>query len=402
MTGSKPAPAILPPRSPIAGSTDCHVTVYETWNLPPALETAWRTLAEEYGGTSVFVQIGWFQQWWCAFGEGRCLRILVIDRGREILGIFPCWAQAGADGHIELLHSITSEAPHDFLIHPEWRRVAIAAFLGAVRQLWSGAKLVLEDLSQHSQNRLALEAELASRRTPFWRGENPHAPVIDLSSGSWETVSVGLHSKLKNNIRKGLKRSSGEGEMSFEVIRRPEALDACMSELFEVEFRSWKGREGTAIQCDPRKEHFYRAMAQYAMTQDCLYIFQLRKDGCLIAFDLCVAGGRTMFAIKTGYDQTAAARLSPGNLMRYQVIQYLLQTHQFDRYDFLGRFYPWKMEWTSQSDVWAQFEIFPATLSGRYDYFRRHGWKKPLQRSPALVEMVRRSRAWLKNRKKAQ
>jgi hypothetical protein len=60
------------------------------------------------------------------------------------------------------------------------------------------------------------------------------------------------------------------------------------------------------------------------------------------------------------------------------------------------------MEWTSQTGTWTKFEIFPPTLGGRFDCFRQYGWKKPIQRSPALMALARRSRAWLQNRERKE
>jgi CelD/BcsL family acetyltransferase involved in cellulose biosynthesis len=269
----------------------------------------------------------------------------------------------------------------------------IAAFFETVWILGSPATvIVIESMQAAGVNRAAVETELLRRKACFSLVQQPFAPFVDLRSSSWEQYYSALHPKLRNNLRKGRRRAERDGALSFEVIRRPDSLEALLTELLDVEFRSWKGAQGTAMKCDPRSERFYSAVAEWAMARDSLAIFVLRLDGRMVAFDLCVIGGRTIFALKTGFDETAAARFSPGNLMRAQLIESLYRSGEFDRYDFLGLCFPWKLEWTPLSNTLAWMEIYPPTVAGRIVYFLKRGWKLPLKRSVRLMKALRRIR----------
>lgn len=368
--------------------------VFTEWTFPDSILAAWDELARGYGDIGVFLESGWLEQSWSAVERTGRLFVTVVEHAGKVVGVFPCWI--GADGR---LRALVYETHFDFLVLAERRDEVLDRFLDVLHQtgLFGGA--YFEGFPRSSAVVPALERRLRSRGVLtrskggfVGRYSRPYAPFIDLRATTMEQYTDALHSKLKSNLRKGGKRALREGDVTFEVLRQPQSLDELLAELFEVEYRSWKGDRGSAIKCDPDAKRFYQAMARWAAARGCLYVFCLRLDGRLLAFDLCVAGGRTMFAFKTGYDQSFAARLSPGNQMRYRVIQYLFGTGQFDCYDFLGPFYPWKLEWTSQANTSTSLELYAPGIAGWYAYFRRYGWKAPLKRSRLLAELARRLR----------
>ncbi len=371
---------------------DWSALIYQDWDLTSPILQAWEALVDEYGDAGVFLHYGWLQQWWSAFGGGRSLRIFVIEHGGKVCGIFPCWSSTNSSGKF-FLHSMTGEVNYDVLIGPDEPAQTVAAFIDAILKL-SPAAATFEGFCATRGNGKIFNAEVY--KAPGFVGcySRPYAPFIDLHTGTFEQYTTTLHSRLKRNLRKARRMAAHAGDLSFQVLREPQSLDRLMTELFDVEYRSWKGEQSSAIKCDPAKERFYRAMARWTMARECLYIFALRLNGHVIAFDLCVAGGRTIFVLKTAYDQSLAAGFSPGNLMRYRAIEYLFQTGQFDRYDFLGACDPWKLEWASQANAWSSLELYPHTLAGCYAYFLKYGWKKPFKRSPMLASALLRIRNW--------
>lgn len=370
---------------------DWSALVYPDWELPSRILQAWETLVDQYGDAGVFLHYGWLQQWWSAFGGGRSLRIFVIERGGKVCGIFPCWSATDSQGKF-LLHSMTGEVPYDFLVAPDEPAQTVAAFLETVLKLRPAAA-TFEGFCSTCANGRIFDAEF--HKAPGFVGcyRHAYAPFIDLHTGTFEQYTATLHSRLKRNLRKGRRMAEQAGDLSFEILRRPQSLERLMTELFDLEYRSWKGEQNSAIKCDPAKKRFYRAMARWVMERGCLYIFALRLNGHVIAFDLCIAGGRTIFILKTAYDQSLSAGFSPGNLMRFRAIEYLFQTGQFDRYDFLGACDPWKLEWASQATAWSSLELYPRTLAGCYAWFLKYGWKEPFKRSPMLAAALLRIRS---------
>jgi|SRR5579883_601887 len=361
-------------------------TVYRSWDFPDRILQAWDELAHQYGDIGIFLESGWFEQWWRAMGQKGELFVTVVEQAGRVAGIFPCWIAPG--GRVQAL---ADGYHYDFLFAESQRERTLDCFIQAVLRHTNGSAY-FHWFPRTSNTPVLLKSRFQKKLIPVGTYACPYAPFIDLATTSWVEYTASLHSKLKNNLRKGRKRAEQEGELSFAVITQSHLLNDVMTELFDVEYRSWKGAQGTAIRCSEDTESLYRGVAQWAMKKGCLYIFTLRLNGRLIAFDLCVSGGRTLFAMKTGYDQELAARFSPGNLMRYRLIEYLFQTEQFDRYDFLGPFYPWKREWTSQANTSTSVEIYPRTVSGWGAYLRKYGWKEPLRRLPYLDRVAKKLR----------
>ena len=368
--------------------------IFTNWTFPESILAAWDELAHGYGDIGVFLQSGWLQQSWAAIERTGRLFVIVMEHREKVVGVFPCWIRP--DGR---LRALVYETHFDFLVLPNLSDQVLDRFLDVLHQTGLLGGACFEGFPRSSAVVPALERRLRSRGIPgrskggfVGRYSRPHAPFIDLRATTMEQYTAALHSKLKRNLQQGGKRAQREGVVSFEVLRQPQSLDELLAELFEVEYRSWKGDGGSAIKCDPEATRFYQAMTRWAVAKGCLYVFCLRLDGRLIAFDLCVAGGRTMFAFKTGYDQSFAAKLSPGNQMRLRVIEYLFATGQFDCYDFLGPVYPWKLEWTSQANIATSLELYSHDIPGWYAYFRKYGWKVPFRRSRRLAELARRLR----------
>jgi CelD/BcsL family acetyltransferase involved in cellulose biosynthesis len=372
------------------------VSIYEEWDLPAGIVQAWETILEEYGDIAIFLRYGWFRESWLRIDlSGKRLAIFVIEMNGAVRGICPCWVTPSRRGKFASINPLTKGPYYDWIVAAGERVAVIAAFFEAAWRLGSpGAATVIDFLPAASANRAAIEIALQERKARFALVQRPAAPFVDLRSAPWEQYYSSLHPKFRKNLRRLRKQAEQEGALSFDIIRRPDSLETILDEMFEVEFRSWKGAQGTAMKCAPRSGRFYSAVAAWAMARGSLAIFTLRLDGRMIAFDLCVIGARTVFLLKTGFDQVAAARFSPGNLMRAQLIESLYRSGEFDRYDLLGVCDPWKLEWTPFTNTLTWMEIYPPTVAGRTLYFLRHGWKSPLKRSARLITILR----WVKKR----
>ena len=149
--------------------------------------------------------------------------------------------------------------------------------------------------------------------------------------------------------------------------------------MFEIEFRSWKGKEGTAIKSDPEVKSFYRDLTHWAMGENCLLLFLLKLDGLPIAGSFCLSSGKTVFLLKPGYDESFSS-LSPGSLLQAEILKYLFALPEIAVYNFLGACDRWKMEWTSSSGESSSVRVYPKSLRGWGQYCFRYGWKTTLKR----------------------
>lgn len=348
--------------------------VHHSWDLPAALLDRWEALVRAYGDRGLFLRPGWARTWWSVFGTGGRLHLTVLSRGDDVRGIVPCWITP--DGR---LTGLANEVYFDALVEAEDRPEVLRRFLQAIDGLpWRRADL--QYLSRLEPNTAALQDVLRQTGRRFWTWDQAYGPKVDLRTPTWDDLEAGFHSKLRNNLKKGRRRAEKEGTLSFEEARDPARLEAVLDEAFAVEGSGWKARDGTAIVLHPQKDAWYRGISRWAASEGILRVYLLRLNGRLIAFDLDFEVGRTVFALKTGFDEQVATRFSPGNLMRHEVIHRLYDTPGIDTYDFLGETFPWKLEWTPNTDTCTDVFLYPRGLGGALAYLREHGWKQPVKR----------------------
>src|SRR5579883_2126234 len=63
-------------------------TVYRSWDFPDRILQAWDELAHQYGDIGIFLESGWFEQWWRAMGQKGELFVTVSSKPGEWRGSF--------------------------------------------------------------------------------------------------------------------------------------------------------------------------------------------------------------------------------------------------------------------------------------------------------------------------
>ncbi len=348
--------------------------ILHSWDLRPEVREQWEQFAYNYGDRGLFLLPGWFETWWGVFGKAGRLFIVTLHAGEDLKSIFPCWIDS--DG---TLRGLVNEVYYDFLIDTSNRSVILDRFLD-VLALTGHAEAVFPALSRLEENCVAFQERLQRAHFPFWTWVVSFAPKVDVSYSTWEELESTFQSKLRNNLRKGRRRAEQHGALEFEEVRDPCSVEKILDEAFAVEGSGWKAAKGTAIIQSEEKSEWYRSISQWAAKHGALRMYLLRLNGRLIAFDLGLESGRTVFALKTGYDENIAARFSAGNIMRYEVLKNLWSRPEIDRYDFLGETFPWKLEWTDFTDEIVKVFLYPKTLRGWVQYTLKYGWKQPLKK----------------------
>lgn len=363
--------------------------VYREWNIPHEVIEQWDRIASQYGDKGIFINYGWFDCWWKAFGDGKSPFVVVLQKDGEIKAIFPLCT----DG--DHLSSMTNShtCHYDFIVDTEIGDEAISYFIHVLQQCSSGKGVSFDYLDESSKNRQSIIQQLRRSRTPFHPYSQPWAPWMEISD-IWSSFDNKLSSGMRNNLRRYLKRAESSGKVQLEIIKNTEKLDKILDVMFEIEFQSWKGDNGTAIKSQPEVEKFYRLLARWAMQNSHLQLFLLKIDDLPIAANYCLHYGQTVYQLKTGYLESYK-KISPGKLIHYEIIKFLCESKCFVKYDLLGACDPWKMEWTSNSSRYGSIKVYPKSLGGWVAYSSKYGWKDLLKRS----SMVRRAKNWLDSRR---
>jgi len=363
--------------------------VFQTWDIPAEVVDQWRTLVSHQGDLAIFLGYDWLRNWWSSFGGTDTLLVIVLKENGDIRAIFPLRisSRPKAGNGKPLVASLTNDhsCHYDFLIQPNAQELALANFISLLPQVAKNADVILEHLKLSGSNWSVFLRHLRRHAFPVYIENYAWGPWLSVSGDIFQTYEK-LSGHFKSNLRRYRKKAEAKGKLRIEVIKCSDNLDNLLDILFEIEYRSWKGREGTAIRCSAETEHFYRRVGNWAMKERYLLLFVLWLTDIPIAASFCLQSGKTVFQLKVGYDESFAP-LAPGKILHQDIVNYLLSCPDVQIYNFLGPCDQWKMEWTSNSEEIGAIKIYPASFRGWSRYAAEHGWKDLLKQSATVRQI---------------
>jgi CelD/BcsL family acetyltransferase involved in cellulose biosynthesis len=314
----------------------------------------WEDLASRVGAPP-FLFPGWIKAWWDAFGSSR-LEIVSVRRDGRLVGLVPVAHRRGA------LVSPTNWHTPEFglLVEDEEAKRELAAELVAL----GSARLDLSFLTTETGLDACLEEgrrrKLSSIVRPIQR--SPYAEV----DGSIDDYLQQVNRAQLSDVRRRRRRLEETGRLEFSFEDGGSRLRELLAETFRVEASGWKGRAGVAIASDPRTAKFYTEVAEWAAARGMLRLAFLRLDGAAIAAQFQLRQHRTLWGLKTGYDE-AYRRFAPGLVLLHESF-----LHYFDegvrRYELLGGADAHKTAWATGIDEKARLQLFSRRPAGALQY----------------------------------
>lgn len=129
-----------------------------------------------------------------------------------------------------------------------------------------------------------------------------------------DTVSPKRRKELRR-LKRRLEREVGAGLAVEDRSAQPEACEA----FLEMELRSWKGDNGTALASRPEDAAFFRALCGQT-GEGGLQILALQGGGRIVAMQCNLVQGGVMFGFKVAYERELA-RFSPGVLLEVDALE---------------------------------------------------------------------------------
>jgi CelD/BcsL family acetyltransferase involved in cellulose biosynthesis len=170
-----------------------------------------------------------------------------------------------------------------------------------------------------------------------------------------------LSPKFRSNIQRCARKAGG---IELEKIPIPDR--AAFDEALAIEAMAWKGVAGTSIAADPRAAHLYRAVSRLFGRRGLGTLYFLRAGGHRIAMLFAIEDGHTLYALKIGYDPSAA-NLSPGHLIVWKVAADA-EARGLKQLDFVGHDDEWKRKWTDRVHENVALTIYRGTATGLARY----------------------------------
>ncbi len=197
--------------------------------------------------------------------------------------------------------------------------------------------------------------------------EHPCTAVVDIGE-DWDTYVVErLSKKMRTNTNRaenGLKR---KGELVFGEHGNSLGWMDSLKAVFSLEARSWKGLKGSAIDCKPSEQKFYKDVLKCAQERGALRIYTLHLDESLIAANIVIIEKGKAYGWKTAYCPDLA-KFSPGNVLQRHVLRDLYRQDGIQCLDMLDPVTDWKRRWATRIEPRAFIRVFSPTVKGRLLY----------------------------------
>ena len=157
----------------------------------------------------------------------------------------------------------------------------------------------------------------------------------------WSAYQASWPGNHRRQMRKMLRRAERDGGVELKVTREfvDHNLEALLWRGFEAEDHSWKGPAGSSVLRNPLIFRFICAQARHLAERGELQLTFLEHRGRAIAFEYGWNVGGVYGSAKVGYDEQFA-ELTPGQLLRYLLLERMFADPEQHRFDFLGPLTP--------------------------------------------------------------
>lgn len=344
------------------------------------LEKEWNLLLSQSYYNIPFLRHEWFRTWWEHFGNTNQMVVIIIRKANHLVLALPLMEVINSFFFVPFitLQSMTND--HSFCYHLLLRRNEEEA----LRMLWQYLRhrprpwdlLLLQDLPSDVPG---YELLLNHARQDHHRAElresydSPYLPI----KGEWEQYLATLKPKFRSNLRNRTGRLQKRDKITYEVISDSNDIKASLAKGIEIEQKSWKGKIGTAIACDPTLTSFYSKWAQTSASENWLRLSFLKVGGHEVAFDYSLSYQNRMYCMKIGYDPEFYP-YSVGQLLCAEILKRCFEDNIIE-YNFLGESTVQKLDWTQGFRTHVNIFIYNHSLTSNLHFLYKMWFKRNLK-----------------------
>jgi CelD/BcsL family acetyltransferase involved in cellulose biosynthesis len=362
------------------------VTTVPAWH---ALAADWDRVLRETPGYTPLQSFAFLGTWWAEMGGERRLWILAFYRRNQVAGFAPLqmvterWLQKSYRS-LQFL-GMTEDILRPTMLfpasHADGLRETFVDYMARHRD--EGDLIELDELDRDDPVRESLSA-LAGRTGRLYRNRPFHdCPYLDLSRQAAADYWSRRSRRLLKNVRNGTNRLRRLGELTVQVYTTPESLEQGFDALARVTTASWKHAEQLGMSSDARYRDFYRSLLRRFSASGNVRLMTLELDGEPIAATVGISLDRTFCALLIVHDQRYDT-YSAGTLLEHAEMTALLESAEFDRYEFMGGALRNKLRWTS--DVVATVCVVVSTQ----DWRRRLQYAFEYRLKPLIKRVLKR------------
>jgi CelD/BcsL family acetyltransferase involved in cellulose biosynthesis len=195
------------------------------------------------------------------------------------------------------------------VIDPAFVNEVVPAFFAAIRNNPALPNVIsLREMDAESQAYAAIQKTIAEKHHAHLMLTESARPFVSRERGVKNSGST------RKKLRQDWNRLSALGKLEVVNERNGDAGRSAFEHFLDLERRSWKGTEGTAILCNDHDAQFTRRLIGDLADDGNASVALLRLDDRPIAAQVVMYCGATAYTWKTAFD-TEFAKYSPGSLL---------------------------------------------------------------------------------------
>ena len=327
------------------------------------IQDEWDRLLESTRDGSLFLSKEWLKTWLEVYWNGRPIRFLLARDENGLRGLAPLLVDSA--GELWCSRSLTlaanSHSHTSTILGGQDKIEVLDAFLEHLARSRSHARMAFKHVVRSSSVATRLPEIAGQHRMCTVARDSTNWSLVRID-GDWEDYLKTRKVRVRRELRRKRKKLERAGQFEIRVVTTPEQCDDAMEQVFHVERKSWKEREGTSLTTEPGASEFYATLARLWAGRGWLRIYLLCLDGRPIAHIFGAQFRNAYTALKTSYDETYGV-LSPGIVLFGHALQEAFEA-KLDLFDFAGHESRWKQELATHSETHLNICAFSRTHVG--------------------------------------
>jgi len=288
----------------------------------------WNDLLHRSPADTIFLTLEYQRVWWQHLGEGELLILAVRDDG-ELIGIAPLFAVVNSQGQ-RVLATVGCVEVSDYLdfIVAQGREEAIYTALvdylaGQLSPLAGGGWDVLDlcNIHQDSPTLTVLPALAEARGWAISTAKDDVCPIVQLP-GTWEEYLQTLEGKQRREIRRKLRRTGADEEVSWYFVGPEYNLGAEVEDFLDLMAASTPDK---AAFLTPRMRNFFHQLARVTYGAGWLQLAFLEIGSRKAAAYLNFIYNNRVLVYNSGLDWQAFPRFGAGIVLTAYCIRHAIE-----------------------------------------------------------------------------
>ena len=333
--------------------TDTRIRIISASNEFESLSEVWDSLLRKSGdNNTIYLTHEWLTTWWKHFGEGKKLKVVLIEKEGQPIGIIPLMRTEYGIGLFKLrvLETIGSvNCNHIGVISSGSGEEAVSTFLASLEEELVKGESVLRIVWVPDDceflNLLRSRISLPASKLIMQERIKTLAPYITLPS-TWNEYYRSLSQNMRHMLRRKLRSLEKAHSVEFRDCTEGN-FESMLSRFIDLHERRWQSAHVKGVFSDPKMGAFYRDIAMKFVKRGWLHFSCLVVDSEIASAEYAFIYNHKFYCTTSARD-IGYARYSVGHLHQMFLIKNAIEKG-LREFDFLRGDEPYKFHWTESS-----------------------------------------------------